>query len=129
MNHKPPILSLDFDGVIHSYAKGWEGVGVISDPPVPGAMKFIRDTQKHFCVAIYSSRSAHSSGVKAMRNAVLEWLREEFGKEDARRIFAAIEWPINKPSAFLTIDDRALTFSGLFPDPKDLLKFKPWNKS
>jgi len=35
-----PILLIDFDGVIHSYTSGWQGAGVISDPPVEGAFDF-----------------------------------------------------------------------------------------
>ena len=126
-NNKP-ILCLDFDGVIHSYASGWKGMGIVSAPPVPGAMAFIRNAQEHLRVAIYSSRSSQPAGIKAMRDAVLKWLQEDFGKEEAGRIFADIFWPISKPPAFLTIDDRAITFNGLFQDPKDLLEFKPWNK-
>ena len=37
-----PILCLDFDGVIHSYASGWKGADVIPDAAVPGAMEFLR---------------------------------------------------------------------------------------
>src|ERR1700743_3429981 len=52
-----PILCLDFDGVIHSYASGWKGADVIPDPPVAGAIEFIREALKHFRVAIFSSRT------------------------------------------------------------------------
>ena len=33
-----------------------------------------------------------------------------------------------KPSALITIDDRALTFDGHWPTLKSLKEFKPWNK-
>ncbi len=41
-----------------------------------------------------------------------------------------IEWPTEKPPALVTIDDRALTFSGNWADYSfDMIKaFKPWNK-
>ena len=37
-----PILCLDFDGVIHSFKSGWKGAGKIPDPPVEGAIEWIR---------------------------------------------------------------------------------------
>lgn len=39
-----------------------------------------------------------------------------------------IKFPTKKPAAFLTIDDRAVCFKGVFPKPESLLDFKPWNK-
>ena len=36
-----PILCVDFDGVIHSYTSGWEGIDMIPDPPVEGAIKWL----------------------------------------------------------------------------------------
>lgn len=39
-----------------------------------------------------------------------------------------IEWPTEKPAAFVTIDDRALTFDGTWPDIEKLLSFSPWNR-
>lgn len=46
----------------------------------------------------------------------------------AGRFVDSLKFPTKKPAAFLQIDDRAITFTGTFPDPKELLKFKPWNK-
>ena len=34
MKYQPNVV-LDFDGVIHSYVSGWQGVDVVPDPPVP----------------------------------------------------------------------------------------------
>lgn len=125
-----PILCLDFDGVIHSYASGWKGADVIPDPATDGAVDFIRRAVEHFRVAIFSSRSNQPMGVEAMQF----WLRCQFYKVEEREvadpILALIEWPKEKPPALITIDDRALTFSGNWADypPEELLTFKPWNK-
>lgn len=125
-----PILCLDFDGVIHSYSSGWKGADVIPDPPVPGALAFLREAVKHFRVAIFSSRSGLPGGGPAMRT----WLGHHILKEEAITDlgdppwFAAIEWPTQKPPAFVTIDDRAITFTGKWPSMEELKAFKPWNK-
>ena len=66
-----PILCLDFDGVVHSYESGWKGAAVIPDPPVPGAIDFIRNAVEEFRVAIFSSRSNQPGGLDAMKY----WLR------------------------------------------------------
>ena len=39
-----------------------------------------------------------------------------------------LTFPTEKPPAFLTLDDRALTFDGTWPDITTLQEFKPWNK-
>lgn len=39
-----------------------------------------------------------------------------------------IKWPLVKPTAFVTIDDRALTFDGTWPSFEFLDTFKPWNR-
>jgi hypothetical protein len=115
-----PTLCLDFDGVLHSYTSGWLGATVIPDLPVPGAIEFLREAIKHFTVAIHSSRSHQDGGIAAMQ----EWLAKH-GDFD---LVISIFWPDHKPSAFVTIDDRALTFDGTWPDIEVLLKFRPWNK-
>jgi hypothetical protein len=125
-----PILCLDFDGVIHSYSSGWKGADVIPDPPVPGAVAFICNALPHFRVAIYSSRSGQSGGIDAMQ----AWLHTAmvtegvYPPETADNLLGQIEWPTEKPPAMVTIDDRALTFTGSWPDTEELLAFQPWNK-
>lgn len=62
-----------------------------------------------------------------------EWLRKHAGQtwhespsgpglEDVRFV-------TEKPPAMVTLDDRALTFTGIFPAMSQLKSFKPWNKS
>ena len=126
-----PILCLDFDGVIHSYTSGWKGADVIPDPPVPGALQFIAAATEHFTVHIFSSRSHQFGGIKAMREWLGYWsVDPTYGMNDEfdHSTWGAIEWPTEKPPAFLTIDDRALTFNGTWPAIDTLKTFKPWNK-
>jgi hypothetical protein len=122
-----PILCLDFDGVIHSYTSGWKGADVIPDPPVPGAMLFIARAVNHFRVAIFSSRSNQSGGLVAMQNYMHRELCAAH-QGDGHDIYDLLEWPTEKPAAFVSIDDRAITFTGVWPDMQTLLAFKPWNK-
>lgn len=116
-----PILCLDFDGVIHSYTSGWKGVAAIPDPPVEGAFAFIEKATEHFSVAVYSSRSALPEGIEAMQR----WFQEHGLPQ---KVYRELWFPCSKPAAFVTIDDRALTFTGVWPSMIALQTFKPWNK-
>ena len=111
-----PVLSLDFDGVLHWYRNGWKGAAVIDDEPTPGAVEFVTNAQNYFKVVIYSSRSNQPGGIEAMQ----AWMKKHG--------FPEVEFAKEKPKAFLTIDDRAINFQGEWSDPQELLKFKPWNK-
>lgn len=155
MTKKPfkPILALDFDGVIHSYTSGWKGPRTIPDEPVDGALEFIVVALERFDVQIYSSRSRYIGGRRAMRRWLIKkycglapnwrctpvWLRHwiaGIGPEPwsdevifaVRRIVEQIGFPKHKPPALVTLDDRAITFTGEWPDIKELEKFTPWNK-
>lgn len=146
-----PILCVDFDGVIHSYKTKWTNAWTVSDGPVPGAIKFLIDAQNFFDVQIYSSRSKSFWGRRAMKKALFRWFSEEADVKDsaaqrktfetvsmdpweyevefAGRIFIKkLKFPVKKPAAFMTIDDRAHCFMGTFPKPDELMSFKPWNK-
>lgn len=114
-----PILCLDFDGVLHSYTSGWKGADVIPDPPVPGAIEFMGAALHHFDVVIFSSRSHQPGGIEAMKN----WLHLHAGAH-----LDAVRFVTEKPAARVSLDDRALTFTGIWPSMNQLLAFKPWNK-
>ena len=120
------LLCLDFDGVLHSYTSGWQGAGVISDPPVPGAMLFIAEAIEEFKLAIFSSRSHDPEGRRAMMQYIRTHLVNEFGPR-GDLIANLIDYPTHKPPAFLTIDDRTWCFSGIFPPIEVLKLFQPWN--
>lgn len=121
MNKK--IILVDFDGVLHSYTQGWQGADVVGDPPVPGAIAWLRSmlADERFDVQVYSSRSRQDGGIGAMVN----WLVTHGMSADE---VDALKWPTQKPAAFLTIDDRAICFSGTFPALDAVANFKPWNK-
>ena len=124
-----PILCLDFDGVIHSYTSGWKGAHNIPDPPVEGAIEFMGAAlEAGWDVVIHSSRAAYFGGIPAMR----AWLKEHAGNmfydTPAGTGLERVQFTRMKPSAFITIDDRALTFDGTWPSLDTLKAFKPWNK-
>ena len=128
---KKPILCIDFDGVIHQYRQAWEGEEIIPDGIVPGFFKWAYVAQEFFELTVYSSRSKTQGG----RFAMQVWMRrryEEWVDETQPIIIPliAFSYAHEKPSAFLHIDDRALTFTGNWADfpPEKLLEFKPWNK-
>jgi len=135
---KRPILCLDFDGVIHSYTSGWKGADVIPDPPVDGAMAFIAQAVDSFDVAIFSSRSHQPGGRGAMHSYILTHMLsyleanadgdEGQARALAHRVVGSLLFPLDKPPAMVTIDDRAITFTGTWPAVDELLAFKPWNK-
>lgn len=136
-----PIICLDFDGVLHSYKRGWAkgrfASAKILDGPTPGAMDWLRDAyeSERVKVAIFSSRSKTPWGRFAMKRWFYRHLKERFGHQAGPHmdplyleIYEWVTWPWFKPSAFVTVDDRAVTFSGEWPLVGSLLAFKPWNK-
>lgn len=131
-----PIICVDFDGVIHSYTSGWEGVHIITDDPVDGAIEWLEDhlpVPDSLCamapqhdgpiVQIYSSRSKSWRGRRAMK----KWLLKH-GMHPGYINEGILKFPTKKPAAYLTIDDRAICFDGKFPSSEEMVSFKPWNK-
>lgn len=134
-----PIICLDFDSTVHLYLSPWTDACTISDGATPGFFEWAYEAQKHFRLAIYSSRSKEPGAIPAMQ----AWIRKEHADWLAHRECKhsrepasydpgelEIAFPTSKPAAFLSIDDRALTFTGSWSDfdPQALLGFRPWNK-
>lgn len=119
------ILSLDFDGVCHSYTSGWKGVTEIPDSPVLGMWEFLEKAVEVFTVQIYSTRSETAEGRAAMKAWFEDWADTTERVDIAHRI---LQFPESKPKAYVGLDDRVLTFDGTWPQILDLVHFKPWNK-
>lgn len=111
-----PILALDFDGVLHSYESGWLGTDVVPDPPVAGAVEFVAAALGRFRVVVTSSRCELEAGREAIRGWLDRWGFPE-----------GVEVVEHKPAAAVTLDDRALCFTGEWPDVEDLAWFRPWH--
>lgn len=108
----------DFDGVIHSYTSGWQGIGNIPDPVVPGIQSAISTLRMEgYEVIVVSTRCAKEEGARAVQN----YLKNNHIKVDA--IMA------EKPPAICYIDDRAICFDGHAEHLiKKIRNFVPWNK-
>jgi hypothetical protein len=133
-----PLLCLDFDGVCHSYTSGWKGATIIPDEPVTDLFEFMLAASRHFEIAIYSSRSHQPGGRAAMVNWFIKYGPElacSYTEESivwysqvTKVPLLCLTFPTEKPPAFVTIDDRALTFTGIWPSIDTLINFRPWNK-
>jgi len=130
------IICIDFDGVLHSYTSGWKGPRNIPDPPVTGALDWLNALWEsdQFQIMIYSSRSRYPFGRWAMKRWLHKHLLDHFGGMMGPKtwdplyleILEGIKWPLMKPPAFVTIDDRALRFQGKWIPPEELITFRPW---
>lgn len=114
------MVCIDFDGVLHQYY-GWKGADVIDGEPVDGAMAWLqRMVEAGVDVCVYSARSSEPGGIPAMR----DWL----SRHATPQIVEGLSFPLHKPPAHLTIDDRAFCFCGRFPDLDEIRFFRPWWK-
>lgn len=141
-------VAVDFDGVLHSYISPWKNAWTIQDPPIPGAMAWLREISQHYRVAINSARCANFFGRRAMHSWIWRHLNEEMWSwaanqgllahnfthmddEEEVRIMTnermrGIFFPRVKPHALIYLDDRAIRFAGVWPTLKDIQTARPW---
>lgn len=127
-----PTVCIDFDGVIHSYEKGWQN-GVIYGEVVPGFFEWVERVRHQFNLVIYSSRSKDDAGVTEMglwlHGKRFKWIAAGGQRDKLEPL--TFEFAHEKPAAWLTIDDRAIRFTGDWSAPEltaDAMRsFKPWN--
>ena len=131
MEKKKPIICIDFDGVIHSYEKGWMD-GEIYGEVVPGFFEWVERVRYDFELVIHSSRAKIDDGIALMvtwfHEKEKEWLKSGGERNPVEPLI--IEFSYMKPPAFITIDDRAICFKGDWSaaelSPESLKAFKPW---
>ena len=120
---KKGAVAIDFDGVINSYVSGFVALDKIPDPPVPGAIDYIKMLlREKYKVFIFSTRNLDISGTRAVKDYL-----ETHGL--SRDEMAELEFPTSKPRAILYVDDRGYHFTGdNFPSTEFIDSFKPWTK-
>lgn len=113
-----PIITFDFDGVIHSYKSGWQGETVIPDPIVPGIDKVIAELRASgYAVIVQSTRCSSSEARAAIRKYLAD---NNIEVDGITRI---------KEPSLVYIDDRAICFTGNTDGLVEQIKnFKPWNR-
>jgi len=110
-------IFLDFDGVIHSFSKGFQSDGSL-EAPTEGALDFVRwCVDNGHEVVIFTSRAAEWGKDRDCVKSVLKvrgWLIEN-GFPDRLRITGS------KEPAELYVDDRGYRFNGSFDELKKFI--------
>ena len=126
-------VAVDFDGVIHSYEKGWQD-GSIYGTPMPGALEALRELMEKYYVFIFTSRhclqvaqwmQSHGFQVTTDDSLYDTWDQQTTGA-DWNGVFwqtAGILLITNhKFAASAYIDDRAIRFESWDQTLTDLEK-------
>ena len=118
-------IAIDFDGVIHSYSRGWQG-GEIYDLPVEGTREALTELRaKGWKIYIFSTRTNkiyHKNDHPPQEERMKIYLEEHGIPYDKI-------WSFGKPMADIYLDDRALNFRGKWDDSlQEIEQFQVWNR-
>jgi len=98
-----PTLSIDFDGVIHKYSKGWQD-GEIYDEPIERSFETLQRLYLDGFKIVISTARTELEPVKAWWN---KWYRIKFPNSE----MFPVEITNTKPVAIAYVDDRAVRFT------------------
>ncbi len=111
-DHEKNNIAIDFDGVIHTFDKGWHD-GTCYGKPIKGSLEAIKKISKKYKVIIFSSKVRPDRPLvngKTGYELVSEWLK----KNKYSRYISEITH--EKPRANYYIDDKAVLFSNNWRD-------------
>lgn len=113
MNSFPPgfeseknNLSIDFDGVIHTFDKGYYD-GTCYGDPIPGSLEAIKTLSQKYRIIIFTAKAKPNRPLvngKTGTELVWEWLY----KHDIGQYVSEVT--SEKPRSFLYIDDNGYRF-------------------
>jgi hypothetical protein len=113
-HHVPPgfedelnNIAIDFDGVIHSFDKGWHD-GTCYGEPLPGSLEAIKTLSAKYNIIIFTAKAKKNRPLvngKTGTQLVQEWLE----KYDVMQYINEIT--SEKPRAKIYIDDNGYRFN------------------
>jgi hypothetical protein len=111
-------LAIDFDGVIHTFDKGWWD-GTCYGDPISGSVEAIRELSREWNLIVYSAKARPDRplvGGKTGKQLIEEWL----DKHDLLDLVDEVTH--EKPRAKYYIDDKAIEFKNNWADILERLK-------
>lgn len=105
-------IAIDFDGVIHTFDKGWHD-GTCYGDPIEGSLDAIKFLSEEYNIIIFSAKVRPDRPLvngKTGKELVGEWLEHHNIKQYITEVTH------EKPRARFYIDDKALEFSGNWMD-------------
>mgnify|MGYP001362854290 FL=1 len=108
-------IAIDFDGVIHSFDKGFHD-GTCYGDPIEGSLEAIRELSKKFNIIIFTAKAKPSRPIvqgKTGTELVIEWLT----KYDVMQYISEVT--AEKPRSQVYIDDKGYRFENW----KDTMRF------
>lgn len=115
-----PTVATDFDGVLHTYEKGWQD-GTIYGEFMPGAVEALSRLMSRYAVFVHTTRSPRQ---------VARWIEDKSGRgfECTTRVPRSGFWnergyllvTRRKLPAIAYIDDRAIRFANWTQALEDL---------